>query len=447
MNGPSKQVYAVILAGGQSSRLFPFNKVISDLTGTGKSLIQEAFVRAGLVPKANRYVLTVREMVAPIRRQLKLPADHFFVDPVRRGTWPALLWAMGHLRQKNSDAVMAVMTGDHVIQGERAFSQAFRRAVKTAQEQAAMVMMGIAPSSEASEWRGFGCFRADGSGRVTDFCEKPTLECARQMIIEGKWAWNSGMFFFRISTAEAALERFQPEMFRVYQAMAKSLAEGKKAEAAFQFEDFSDKIPHPQDPGRYVDNSIDYAIMTPLVASGSGTVAQWHGGLRQETRGEKGPGDSCHSATLPLCHLKAMAVSDTCFHWTDLGEWNALRKVVKPDRKGNIRIGKTAWKNDVRNSILVAEAGHKIEAGGLRDLIVAFGRKTALVLHASQISRVKEAAQEALKHPDRLVMEHDVTGCDIQASGGRVIAIGVSNLSIRLKGRRLRLWRREKEGV
>jgi mannose-1-phosphate guanylyltransferase len=224
------------------------------------------------------------------------------------------------------------------------------------------------------------------------------------------------MFFFRISAAEAALKKFQPEMFRVYQAIVKSLAEGKKSEAAFQFEDFADKIPHPLDPGRYVDNSIDYAIMTPLVA--------------------RRPED-----------LMASAVCDTRFRWTDLGQWDSLRKVVKPDRKGNIRIGKTAWKNDVQDSILVAEAGHKIEASGLGHLIVAFGRKTALVLHESQIFKVKEAVQEAFRHPDRLVMEHDVTDCDIQAFGGRVIAIGVSNLSIRLKGTRLRLWRRAQEAI
>jgi mannose-1-phosphate guanylyltransferase len=241
------------------------------------------------------------------------------------------------------------------------------------------------------------------------------------MIEEGGWQWNSGMFFFRISTAEAALERFQPDMFRVYQSMTKSLAEGRKSAAALQFEDFADKIPHPLEPGRYVDNSIDYAIMTSLVNS-------------------EGRGPSSES-------LHAMAVCDSRFLWTDLGQWDALRKVVKPDRKSNIRIGKTAGPGDVRNSILVAEAGHRIDAGNLRDVIVAFGRKTALVLHAAQISRVKEVAQEALKHPDRLVMEHDVTNCQIQVSGGRVIAIGLSNLSIQLKDKRLRLWRRESEAI
>src|SRR5579871_5934077 len=92
----SQKIFPVILAGGQSTRLFPFNKVLSDLTGSGKSLIQQAAHRLG---KRDISVLTVHEMVHPIRHQLKLPKNKFFVDPVRRGTWPAILWAMAHLRR------------------------------------------------------------------------------------------------------------------------------------------------------------------------------------------------------------------------------------------------------------------------------------------------------------------------------------------------------------
>src|SRR5882672_4165706 len=101
---------AVILAGGQSARLFPFNKVLSDLTGSGRTLIQETYNRLKIFPKDRIYALTTKEMAAPIRRQLKLPARRVLVDPARRGTWPAILWAMAHLRQVKTDVVMAVLT-------------------------------------------------------------------------------------------------------------------------------------------------------------------------------------------------------------------------------------------------------------------------------------------------------------------------------------------------
>src|SRR5438105_10606463 len=87
----SVRIYAVILAGGRSSRLFPFNKVLSDLTGSGRSLIQQACDRLKLLSKKQIYALAAGAMAEPIGRQLRLPADHIFVDPARRGTWPALL--------------------------------------------------------------------------------------------------------------------------------------------------------------------------------------------------------------------------------------------------------------------------------------------------------------------------------------------------------------------
>ncbi len=148
-------VYAVILAGGQSSRLFPFNKILSDLTGSGRSLIQQSYDRLNLIPKKQIFVLTVREMVAPIQKQLKLPAKHIFVDPVRRGTWPALLWAMAHLRRENPDVVMGVVTGDHVIPKVKEFQKAFRQSVETAADCAAFVVIPVTPNTHPEDWNRF----------------------------------------------------------------------------------------------------------------------------------------------------------------------------------------------------------------------------------------------------------------------------------------------------
>ncbi len=364
MDAKYRNVFAVILAGGQSSRLFPFNKVLSDLTGSGRSLIQQAYDRLKALPKKQVFMLTESSMAAPIDRQLKLPRGQIFVDPARRGTWPAILWAMAHLRQQDAEAVMAIVTGDHVIQNDRAFLRSFRQAVDLARKTSAIVMLGIPPRNDPQEWRGFGCFRCDEAGRVVQFREKPSLEEALRLIAEGGWKWNSGMFFFRISMAERALQRLQPDMFRVYFAMASALAAGQKDKAAFLFEDFPEKIAHPLDPARRVDNSIDYAIMTPLV-----------------------------SRAFP--DLGAYAVQDVRFRWTDLGQWTALRQVMKSDRHGNIRIGDVRVGPKVRNSILVTERDHRIEVSGINDLIVAFAGGRALVLPVADVPRIKNIVADA----------------------------------------------------
>jgi mannose-1-phosphate guanylyltransferase len=265
----NSNVRAVILAGGQSSRLFPFNKVVSDLTGSGRSLIQQAGDRLSNLSREQLYVLTVKDMVPSIRRQLKLPASHFFADPVRRGTWPALLWAMAHLRRENADAVIAVVTGDQVILKVREFQKAFTQAVQTAVDHPAFVVIPVKPSKDPKEWLGFGAVRGGRTGSngspIVGFEEKPSIDRARRMIHEGRWLWNAGMFFFRISVAEQVLETYQPAMHRTYRALCQALEEKKMKRVAKIFESFPEKIPHPLDPARLVDNTVDYAVMTPLV--------------------------------------------------------------------------------------------------------------------------------------------------------------------------------------
>ena len=321
----TSNVFVVILAGGHSSRLFPFNKVLSDLTGSGKSLLQQAYERVSVVPRRQIYVLTVRDMVPPVRRQLSLAADHCFVDPVRRGTWPAMLWAMAHLRRKNADAMIAVVTGDHVIPKVKEFQKAFGQAVRAAAREPVFVVIPVQPSRDPKEWTGFGAIQADAEVRrrtdpakpIIGFEEKPSLERAGQMIEEGGWFWNAGMFFFRIAVAEAALQAYQPAMHRIYIRMSDALFQGKAKLASRIFESFPEKISHPLDFQRFVDNTIDYSIMMPMVHQPKPGVSAW---------------------------VTRQALSS----WTDLGQWTALRQVVKSDRERNTRIGRVGEPVDHR---------------------------------------------------------------------------------------------------
>jgi mannose-1-phosphate guanylyltransferase len=70
-------IFGVILAGGASSRLFPFN----NLTGTGKPLLRLAWERAHLIiSKEQLYVLCAKDLVSPMQRQLRLPKRNFFLS-------------------------------------------------------------------------------------------------------------------------------------------------------------------------------------------------------------------------------------------------------------------------------------------------------------------------------------------------------------------------------
>ena len=374
------RVYGLILAGGQSSRLFPFNKVLSDLTGQGRTLLQQAADRltkifrkgphAGFISSQKIYVLTTPGFVLPMSRQLRLPSSHFFIDPARRGTWPAILWAMAHIGLKDAEATLAVTTSDHIIPHVEAFRKGAAQAIRLAQEKPALVVLAVKPSSDPQDWLGFGSFKMEGrpvAARprvISGFEEKPSLERAHQMIREGGWQWNAGMFFFSISTAERALERLQPAMYEIYATMQMELRKGNIAKAKKIFERFPSKIPHPLKPECEADNTIDYAMAAPLVRD-------------------------------PIDPLAVYGVPGALPEWTDLGRWDVLRTLVPRDSHGNVRVGHIKAGRSVRNCILVADQGCWMEVSGLQDSVAAFSSGRALVLPVAELGRVKELVAEA----------------------------------------------------
>jgi len=417
-------VHALILAGGQSSRLFPFNKVLSDLTGSNRTLLQQAFDRvtrqggkgrAGSFISPQRiHVLTSQAMVPPMAKQLGLPKENFFSDPARRGTWPAVLWAMAHLRRENREAILTVLTADHVIPDVQGFQTAVSQAVAIARREPAVVLVGISPSANPEKWLSFGAVRPAPHGEpgssahgspIAGFEEKPPLERAQEMIQEGSWSWNAGMLVFRLSTAEKALRAFMPVMYDTYQSLAQAVAQSRRAAAERFFAEFPAQILHPLDLSRQVDNTIDYAVITPLIHR---------------------PSD-----------LKAFLTARCLDSWTDLGQWTALREVVRPDRRDNIVIGRVAAGPTVKHCILAAAQGWQMKVSGLQRCIAAVCADTLLVIAEGHLSEAKSIAALVQQSPQERLFQLQGAQGAVQCAKGRVVLCGVQGVDVRMQGRRI----------
>lgn len=401
---PSKNtpIYALVLAGGASSRLYPFNKILSDLTGGGKTLLQQALQRLPtFIKPQDRYVLTTTPLLKEMKRHLGWSSHRFLVDPVRRGTWPALLWAMAHLKQKGEGATLCVVPGDHVIGNIPEFRRAFQQATLLALSEETVAMIGVAPRDVPREWTGFGVFRRDPERltQVNAFEEKPSESAALQKIQEGGWLWNAGMFFFRIAVAERALAKFQPAMASVYKEMCEALRRKDRSGAAALYAKFPAQIDHLNQEGRRVDNTIDYAIMAPLVARAGGAL-----------------------------HASAAATALT--RWNDVGQWLSLRELLKADRLGNVTLGQVRKGKSVLDSILAADRGCRINAEGVENAIVSVAKNRALVMLESDAPRIKEFTAGLGANAPRVVE----IGCDqIRASAGpdgHLVVAGMQNLEI-----------------
>jgi mannose-1-phosphate guanylyltransferase len=421
------KVHAVLMAGGMSSRLWPLQKIFSDPTGAGRSLLQQAFDRVSaaafgpFVRPENFHVATGHGFEDGVAAQLAVDGgmrrENIGAEPDRRGTLGAMLWAMAHVRRTEEDATLLLLSADQVIPNVDAFRETVQDAVVAAQDHPAIVTIGIDPTTRPADWVGFGAIKArlrdpgvvETLHAVERFEEKPTAGRAAEMIGEAqharvaRWYWNSGMFVARISTLEAALRAFQPEIHAIYEKIAAAVAAGDEDEAARLFETLPSKIPHPltRDP---VDSSIDYALMMPLTL-------------------------------FPRADLEAYMAPGR-FSWQDLGSWDALRTAVPPDDDDNVLIGNVRTRRAVTHSTVLAEPGKRIIVEGpLEGLAIVLGADgRALVAAENRAQDVKRIAQGlAGAAPGAARAELiDAEGTLVDAPESVVGVLGVRNLDISL---------------
>jgi len=215
-------VYAVILAGGGGTRLWPASrrqrpKHFLPLAPDGRSFIEATMERVRpLTPPERVLVVTAASQVAEVKAALPGLSDaNVVVEPVGRNTAPAIALAARALeRRGQADAVMAVLPSDHVVTDESAFVRVLEHAVAAGERH--IVTVGIPPRYPAT---GLGYLelggRTDGVAReVRRFVEKPDLARAREYVASGRHLWNSGMFFFRANRILDETRRYLPEVAR-----------------------------------------------------------------------------------------------------------------------------------------------------------------------------------------------------------------------------------------
>jgi mannose-1-phosphate guanylyltransferase len=211
------KTYAVIPAGGSGTRLWPISnqqkpKHLLDLTGTGRSLLQQTYDRVAPLAEAV-FVLTEERQVPMIKEQL--PEARFIVEPTARGTVNALGLAALEIGRLDAEAVMVSCAADHVIQDTEGYRASVRTAIATAAAGDRLVTIGLRPTYPAT---GLGYLRVgekEGDAfRVEEFVEKPTLPRAEEYLAAGTYYWNLAMFAWRTSAFLDELERVAPGYHR-----------------------------------------------------------------------------------------------------------------------------------------------------------------------------------------------------------------------------------------
>lgn len=335
-------IVPVILCGGSGTRLWPRSRVSKPkpfLPLVGElSLFQEALARCppdkGFAPPI---VVTGRSYVEHVEQQLSPGGNaQIIVEPVPRNTAAAIALAAYRLPL---DAIMLVCPSDHHIADPDAFAEAARAAADLA-AQGWLVSFGIEPGYPET---GFGYLRrgeaicATGF-RTAEFVEKPDLARAKAFLAEGVYAWNGGIFAFRVKDFLDELAKSRPVL----------AAKVKEAVAAGREED--NLFTPAADKFAEVENvSVDYAVM-----------------------------ESTDRAALVPVDMG----------WSDIGNWKALRQCLDADENGNIVRGRGSVEMVDCKNVLIDSDGPRVSAIGVQDVIVVVDGQDILITSAAGVQKV-----------------------------------------------------------
>jgi len=345
----SNHFYALIMAGGVGSRLWPLSrqkspKQVLPLMGEQSMFAMAVERLQPLLMPDDVLVVVGEEQVELLKAEgTGVPDRNYVIEPAGRGTAPAIALSAIALRRRDPEAIMAVLTADHFI-GD---AEGFREVLQAARDVAAqdhLVTLGITPSSPSTGYgyieRGQHLMQANDylAYKVGAFREKPDLLTAKHFVAGGRHSWNSGMFVWKVSRFLDELSRTMPEFN----------AQLMLIEAALGTPD-ADRVLRevwtavkPQ--------TVDYGVM------------------------EK---------------ARDVAVIPAEFGWNDVGSWATLLEILDNDEQGNVIRHAEHVGVDTSNT-LVFGRDRLVATIGLHDMIIIDTGDAVLVCPKDRAQDVKK---------------------------------------------------------
>ena len=93
-----------------------------------------------------------------------------------------------------------------------------------------------------------------------------------------------------------------------------------------------------------------------------------------------------------LERTKRLAVVAGTFRWDDIGSWDALLRIRRPDARGNVVVGNVTLADDVRRSVVWSDSEH-LAVIGLEDMVVVRANGHTLVMPTGRAERLKQLVQ------------------------------------------------------
>jgi mannose-1-phosphate guanylyltransferase len=347
---------AVILAGGQGTRLWPlsrkskpkqFHALVSE-----RAMLVDAYERLRQrIAAEDIYISVVPEFVEHVQALLPdVPTERYIIEPARRDSGPAMAFAAHQLVQlgRGDEAFVFVPT-DHAIENADRFLQALFVGERLVNETGKLLDISVKPEFPAT---GLGYTRIGELHAAIDEIEvytflahkeKPDKETAQTYLDSGEYLWHANYYMW---TPRLLLEAY----------------------------------------GRHAKDIHD-------------VITAWQG-----TEDDVRAFDALRAVSIDKAVTEQLLPQDVLiikgdFGWSDVGSFNILadRQAGQADAKGNIIRGK-AVTVDVNNCYIHGGADKIIAAFGIDDLVIVDTPDALLICpkdRAPEIKSVIQALQDA----------------------------------------------------
>ncbi len=341
-------MYAVILAGGGGTRLWPLSRAARPkpfLALAGDTTLLQATVARlqPLIAPRDVFVVADGRYRDLLREQLpEVPEGNLVEEPVSRNTAAAVALAALAI-DRPDDEIMAILPADHAITDASGFRDALAAAAERAAA-GALVTLGIRPTGPET---GYGYVLAAGVADtggpsaalpVERFVEKPSRERAAGLLAGGRAFWNAGIFVWRRDAAIDGLERHAAEIIG---GVREALDSGGLDQAYPALRSIS----------------VDYALLEPASTEGG------------------------------------VAVVPIDVGWSDVGSWAALMDAQREGTGGGpvtlSRSGSATIDIGSARSLVHAAGDRLVVTVGLQDVVVVDTPDALLVLSGDRAQDVK----------------------------------------------------------
>ena len=347
-----KHLYALIVAGGIGTRLWPVSrrhtpKQHAKILGT-LTMLQQTYRRARMfLPPQRILIATHQSERAHVRETLPGVADRqLLVEPAHIGTAGAIGFGLATILSRDPDATVVTLNADAFLQHEDRFVRAIRsanEALKTYPD--TLCIVGVKPNEPET---GYGYIMAGQRlpsvntfpfFAIRRFIEKPDVAQARRLLATHRAFWNTTTIVARAEHFFHLYATHLPKTFRILERVRSRLGTRGGIRAATALLRGMTPI------------SIDYGI------------------LQKEKR------------------LMLVVLPDA--GWVDIGHWRAIRSIVAPQKSRAHALTSPHIGIDSHDNLVVSTTKRLIATIGVKNLVIIQTPDATLVCDVARAHDVK----------------------------------------------------------